>query len=75
MDGNRGCGTGHLYLALDTHRVADPVGDDLEEQRLLALGRAEVEDALRTGEFKIMCWAAAVALALRALKDARDVVT
>jgi ADP-ribose pyrophosphatase len=69
VDGNRGCGTGHLYLALGTHRVADPVGDDLEEQRPLALRRAEVEDALRTGEFKIMGWAAAVALALRALED------
>lgn len=66
-DGNRGCGTGHLYLARDTRRVADSGADDLEEQQLLTLDRAEVEQALRTGQFKVMSWATAVALALLAL--------
>jgi ADP-ribose pyrophosphatase len=64
VDGNRGCGMGHLYLARDARRVAEADADDLEEQELLLLSRAEVEAALLRGEFKVLSWAAAVALAL-----------
>ncbi len=67
VDGNRGAGVGHLYLALGARKVAEPEADDLEEQELLLLGRREVEDALLAGEFKVMSWATAVALALVAL--------
>ena len=69
VDGNRGCGTGHLFLARDTRCVADLRSDDLEEQRQLLLNRAEVKDALRAGEFKVMCWATAMALALLVLDE------
>ena len=64
VDGNRGCGVAHLYLALGARRVAEPDADDLEEQELLTLTRAEIEIALREGEFKALSWTAAVALAL-----------
>ncbi len=67
VDGNRGCGVGHLYLALGARRVAEPVADDLEEQELLTLTRAEVETALLAGELQVMSWAATVALALVAI--------
>jgi ADP-ribose diphosphatase len=67
VDGNRGCGVGHLYLARGARRVAEPVPDDLEEQELLTLSRVELEDALLRGEFKVMSWAAVVALALVAI--------
>jgi hypothetical protein len=50
--------------------VADPEGDDLEEQHLLTLSRAEIEEALRAGEFKVMGWATATALALLVLDRA-----
>ena len=66
VDGNRGGGHGHLFLARDARRVQDPIADDLEEQELLLRSRAEVETALREGEFKVMSWATAVALALLA---------
>lgn len=72
VDGNRGCGTGHLYLARDTRQVAEAGADDLEDQDLLTLNRAEVEEALRRGEFRVMNWSTSVALALLALDDARD---
>ena len=39
--------------------------DDLEEQELLLLTRAEVETALDAGEIKLLPWATIVALALR----------
>ena len=64
VDGNRGCGVAHLYLARGARRVGEPHADDLEEQELLTLTRAEVETALREGEFKVLSWTAAVALAL-----------
>jgi ADP-ribose pyrophosphatase len=67
VDPNRGMAVGHLYLARGVHRTADPVADDLEEQELLTLTRAELESALDRGEFKVLAWASAVALALRYL--------
>ncbi len=65
IDGNRGCGAGHFYLAQNACPVADIDADDLEEQELLLLSRAEVETALDAGEFKLATWTAVVALALR----------
>lgn len=64
VDGNRGAGTAHLYLArgAEWHRPID--ADDLEEQELLMLTRTELQTALAAGEFKVLPWAAAVALAL-----------
>ena len=67
VDGNRGCGVGHLYLARGARKVAEPDADDLEEQELLTLTRDEVDAALLAGGFGVLSWAAAVALALVAL--------
>lgn len=64
---NRGFATGHLFLALGAHYVEEPHSDDLEEQELLFLSQAEVEEALSRGEFKVLSWAANVALALQHL--------
>jgi ADP-ribose pyrophosphatase len=64
VDGNRGCGVGHLFLARGARKVREPDADDLEEQELLLLTLAEVEEALLAGEFKVLSWAAVVALAL-----------
>jgi len=64
VDGNRGCGVGHLFLAQGAQKVAEPDADDLEEQELLRLSREEVEEALAAGGFGVLSWAAVVALAL-----------
>ena len=71
VDSNRGAGTAHLYLALGAQSVTDPDADDLEEQELLLLSRAEIEAALDAGAFKVLGWAAGVALALRHSSPAR----
>ena len=65
---NRGIATGHLFLALGARCVAEPHSDDLEEQELLLLSQTEVEEALSRGEFKVLSWAANVALALQHLR-------
>lgn len=68
-DGNRGGGLAYFFLARGARRVAKACADDLEEQDLLLLNRREVEKALGEGEFKVLSWAAAVALGLLHLKD------
>jgi ADP-ribose pyrophosphatase len=65
VDANRGSGMAHFYLARGAQRVAARDADDLEEQELLELTRAEIELALRQGEFKVLAWAAIMALALQ----------
>jgi ADP-ribose pyrophosphatase len=67
VDPNRGVTTGHLFLARQAHYVTPRDADDLEEQELLLLTRAEIETALEKGEIKVLAWAAAVAFALRHL--------
>jgi len=64
VGGNRGIATGYLYLARGATREAEPDADDLEEMELLLLSRDEVETALKAGEFKVLSWATAMALAL-----------
>ena len=64
VDGNRGNGTAHFFLAREAERVAQPDADDLEEQVLLLLSRAEVEAAVARGAFKVLPWQAVMALAL-----------
>jgi len=65
VDGNRGAGTAHLFLARGARRIADVESDDVEEQEFLLLDRSGLETALDAGEFKVLAWAANVALALR----------
>lgn len=65
VDGNRGAGTAYFYIAQGAQLVTEIDADDLEEQELLLLNRAEVEAALDAGEFKLLPWLAIVALALR----------
>ncbi len=72
VDGNRGAGTAHLFLARDARRTADPCADDLEEQQLIHLSRTEVKTALLGGEFKALPWTTAVALALQYVQPGRE---
>jgi len=65
VDANRGVAMGHLFLARQARWVALPHADDLEEQELLHLTRSQVETALTAGEFQVLAWTAALALALR----------
>ncbi len=64
VEANRGIQTAHFFLARRASRVTDPIVDDLEEQEILQLTRAELAAGLAAGEFKALAWAAIVALAL-----------
>jgi len=69
VDGNRGAGEAHLFLAQNAVRVTRPNAVDLEEQILLHLTCAEVETALAAGKFKVLAWPTVIALALLHLKS------
>ena len=64
VDGNRGAGIAHLFLAEEAQPVAARNADDLEEQELLLLSRTQIEQALAEGQFKVLPWTTVVALAL-----------
>jgi ADP-ribose pyrophosphatase len=64
VEANRGVQTGYFFLARRARCVAEPIADDLEEQEILHLTRAELARGLALGEFKVLAWAAIVALAL-----------
>ncbi len=66
VDPNRGVAIGDLYLASGAQQVTQRNADDLEEQTLLLLERGELLRALRDGQFKVLAWAANIALALLA---------
>jgi len=64
VDGNRGNGIGHFFLARAAYKTTEIDSDDLEEQQLLLLSRAEVEAAVLRGAFKLMAGEAIMALTL-----------
>jgi len=63
-DGNHGNGFANLYLARGAHQVGEIIADDLEEQEIIKLSRTELMQSLLDGEFKVLSWSTAVALAL-----------
>ncbi len=67
IDGNRGAGTAHYYLARGAHPTAPITADDLEEQQLIYLSLIEMKKALLEGQFKLLPWMAIVALGLQTL--------
>jgi len=69
VDANRGAGKGNLFLALDAEKDSEPYSGDLEEQELLVMRRDEVLSALKAGDFKVLSWTAALAMALIRLTD------
>lgn len=69
VDPNRGPMVGNLFLARGAYRVQARNADDLEEQELLLLSRAEIESALDRGEFQVLAWQANVVLGLRYLNQ------
>jgi ADP-ribose pyrophosphatase len=69
VDGNRGAGVGHMFVAKGAIRVQEIKPDDLETQELVILKQEEIEAALKAGAFKVLSWATVMALALLHLKD------
>ena len=67
IDGNRGAGTAHFFLARGARSMTAINADDLEEQVIVYLTRDAMSAALSGGEFKLLPWMSIVALALHYL--------
>jgi ADP-ribose pyrophosphatase len=67
VDGNRGCGEAHYFLALEARAVAPPAHDDLEELRVELIDLREINTHLRESVATLDA-AAAIGLALIALE-------
>jgi ADP-ribose pyrophosphatase len=65
-NGNRGCGVGHLFLARQAQKVAEPDAGDLEEMEIGLMGLDEVIEAVRRGDVAVLSVAAAIGLAVAA---------
>jgi ADP-ribose pyrophosphatase len=63
VDGNRRCGTEHVFLATGARRVAEPTSDDLAEAAVQLLTVEEATDSLANGEISELATAAGLALA------------
>jgi ADP-ribose pyrophosphatase len=68
-NGNHGGGNGYLFLALNAHKVGEPIIDDLEEMELVELSIEEVEQKLLRSEVKVMGWVAMIAMGILYLKS------
>jgi ADP-ribose diphosphatase len=64
VDGNRRCGTEHVFLATGARRVAEPASDDLAEATVQLLTLEEASKALWNGEISELATAAGLGLAL-----------
>lgn len=75
VDGNRGCGRLHVFLATGVRRVAEPAADDLEEYRIEELSLGEMEAEVREGRVGTLTGATAILLAVNVLRGVRMAAT
>ncbi|HEU4488620.1 MAG TPA: NUDIX hydrolase [Actinomycetota bacterium] len=68
VDGNRGAGTVHVFLAHGTRAVAAPDAGDLEATEMTFLSRNALAEAVHAGQISVLPMAAAALLALSRLR-------
>ena len=64
VDGNRGCGTEHVFLARGARRVADPTQEDLAPTTVHPVPLARAVDSMWNGEIHELASVSALALAV-----------
>lgn len=69
-NGNQGCGSMHVFLALDAKQTTEPVVDDLEEQQLLFMTMSDLLHCFQNGQIRIMSVALSLLLANQHLYQA-----
>ena len=69
VDGNAGCGRAHLFLARNAVQVGAPTLDETEEIEVVLLDEPALRAAVAAGEVTMLPAAAAIGLALVALRD------
>jgi ADP-ribose pyrophosphatase len=64
VDGNRGCGRAHVFVACDARQVAQPVLDEAEPLQVRLMSPAALLQAVLNGEVVVLATVAAAMLAL-----------
>lgn len=64
VDGNRGCGTMHLFAARDVHYARPPIEDEAEDLAVELMSRSRVVESIRSGEVGNLAGAGPLAIAL-----------
>ncbi len=64
VDGNRGCGAAHIFLACGAKQVGAIDRDDLEEMQMQLIPKEALRTALLRGECSLLSWSQAFAMAL-----------
>lgn len=67
VDGNRGMGRAHIYIARHLRRAMDPMSDDLEETHMEMISLEDMQTYLRDGKVATLGAASAIALAVNFL--------
>lgn len=62
VDANRGAGRAHFFLALDVVSTNPIISDDIERPQVRLLTPAELDHALRFGQFLVLPWVACAVL-------------
>jgi ADP-ribose pyrophosphatase len=63
VDGNRGCGRAHVFVACDARQVAQPVLDEAEPLQVRLMSPAALLQAVLNGEVVVLATVAAAMLA------------
>lgn len=63
VDGNKGCGRAHFYIAEKLEKISNPVEDDTEEAETIFLSEGEAVKAVLTGAAPSLATVSLVAIA------------
>lgn len=63
VDGNKGCGRVHFYIAQQLEKRAEPVEDDMEETEIVFMEPKALIHAIGNGEIPLLATAALVSIA------------
>lgn len=63
VDGSRGCGKAHFFMAEDIEKVTEPVNDDTEECEIEFLGSAEIKEFYLNGKISLLATIALLSIA------------
>lgn len=70
VDGNRGCGKAHMFMARGARRVAEPASSDLASISVNVLGLEQATKQMWRGDIGELACASALAMALLRISDA-----
>ena len=67
VDGNKGCGRAHFYIARDLKKIREAVADDMEMTEVVFMPADSVIKAIREGEISLLATVSLVAMATNPL--------